>query len=64
LNAQLPDFPTMVLLEPTITLALPVIFPCTIIMPGPEAPAAADNCATLVTVVVVPPAPPVVLRLG
>lgn len=62
LNLQLPDLPTMVLSEPTCTLAAPLIAPCTTITRAPAEFAAAESCGSVLTVVVTPPAPPLVLN--
>ena len=51
----------MLLLDFTWTLAVPEIAPFTTTTAGPSAPTAAVNDARSATVVVAPPAPPVVL---
>ena len=60
-HLQLPDFPIMDLLEPTMTLAPPLIAPWMRTIAGEFPATAAESWARFVTVVVVPPAPPVVL---
>lgn len=60
-NLLAPDAPMMDLLEVTDTLAAPEMAPFTTMTAAPSALAAAEKAARLETVVVVPPAPPLVL---
>lgn len=60
-NLLEPDAPMMDLLEVTDTLAAPEMAPFTTMTAAPSALAAAEKAARLETVVVVPPAPPLVL---
>ena len=78
-NSLAPDIPRTLVLEPTLTTASPVMFPETVFNVArfdvriniPEMitifavfPATAEfNASSVVTVVVVPPFPPVVLRI-
>src|SRR5262245_46507184 len=55
-----PGAPRIDLLDSTRTDSLPVIVPCTRMISGPAWPAAVRSWSTFVTVVVGPPAPPVV----
>lgn len=59
-NSQLPFSPIMVLSEVGRTRSLPVSLPETMIVRGSVRLAAAMNSATVLTVTVSPPAPPVV----
>lgn len=60
LNILDPLVPMMDLLEPTLTVAAPVMVPLIKTMPA-ESPAAADvRAASVVTVVTLPPFPPLV----
>lgn len=58
---QAPAFPRMVLLEPTLTTVLPVIVPEMTTIAAVSPAAAEVRALKLVTVVVAPPFPPVVL---
>lgn len=60
-DIQLPAAPTIDLLEPTRTWADPEIAPLTITIPAEVPETAASSSDSEVTVVVVPPAPPLVL---
>lgn len=62
IDVQLPAFPMIDLFEVTFTLADPEMAPLTTMTAALLDPAAAVSCAKLVTVVVVPPRPPVVLE--
>lgn len=61
MDIQLPALPTIVLSLVTCTLAAPLMAPCTTTTLAPSALAAADSWGSVLTVVVVPPAPPLVL---
>jgi hypothetical protein len=54
----------MVLSDPTWTFAAPLMEPWTTMTRGPEAIAAAESWGSVLTVVVGPPAPPLVLDNG
>jgi hypothetical protein len=62
-NVLDPVLPMILLFEVTFTLTAPVKLPLTRITALPSAWTAAVKAARLETVVVVPPEPPVVLRL-
>ena len=57
---QLPVFPMMVLSELTWTFAAPLMAPWTTMFRGPVELAAAESWGKVLTVVVGPPAPPLV----
>lgn len=61
MDIQLPALPTIVLSLVTCTLAAPLMAPCTTTTLAPSALAAAESWGSVLTVVVDPPAPPLVL---